>query len=84
MILLEPIAGPAEFPAVWRAITAPGADRQVNVRDRMNWWEALQKEPGYIAISFEINCGDTSLIAFGVRTLKAAWACRCSGDRSAS
>jgi HEAT repeat protein len=71
MILLEPIAGPAEFPAVWRAITAPGADRQVKVRDRMNWWEALQRGPGCIAFSPEIGRGDTSLIAFGVRTLKA-------------
>ena len=71
MILLEPIAGPAEFPAVWRAITAPGALRQVNLRDRMNWYEWLRRGPGWIAFSPEIGRGDTSLIAFGVRTLKA-------------
>jgi hypothetical protein len=71
LILLEPIAGPAGFPAVLRAITAPGAERQVNLRDRMNWWEALQRGPGSIAFSPEIGRGDTSLIALGVRTLKA-------------
>jgi HEAT repeat protein len=71
MILLGSIAEPAEFPAVWRAITAPGADRQVKLGDCMYWWEALQRGPGWIAFGAEIGRGDTSLIAFGVRTLKA-------------
>jgi HEAT repeat protein len=71
MVLLAKMAEPTDAPAVWRAITAPGADRQVNLRDRMNWWEALQRGPGWIAFSAEIGRGDTSLIAFSVQTLKA-------------
>ena len=42
------------------------------MKDRMNWYEWLQCSPGWYAkLPTTIGQGDTSLVAFGVKTLKA-------------
>jgi hypothetical protein len=72
MVLLATMAEPADAPVVWRAMTAPGAEGGADMRDRMNWWEALQIGPGCIAFCPKIGrTVPSGLIPLGVRTLKA-------------
>ncbi len=74
MILLEPIAAPAEAPAVLRAITAPGAGRKVNLSGRLRWWEsagARQGDPGFQRFVRGTERTETTLIEPGARVLKA-------------
>lgn len=68
MIMLGPIAGPAEIPAVIRAMTAPGAERPINLN--LDWWDSVggRGRGGY---RISIGEGHRSLIEFGVQTLKA-------------
>jgi HEAT repeat protein len=66
MSMLEPIAGPAEAPAVFRAIITPGADR--NVALKLIWWESVR--PSQHGLMLCMMDRDTSLIELGVRELK--------------
>jgi HEAT repeat protein len=57
-----------------RAITAPGADRKIDLRNQLHWRESLgqrQGDPGFQQFVREIQMGRTSLIEPGVRALKA-------------
>ena len=74
MTFLGPFAGPAEAPAVLRAITAPGADRKIDLRGQLHWRESLgqrEGDPGFQQFVREIQRRQTSLIEPGVRALKA-------------
>ena len=74
MILLEPIAPRAEAPAVLRAITAPGAERKINLSGRLRWWEAAgarQGDPGFQRFVRGTERTETTLIEPGARVLKA-------------
>jgi HEAT repeat protein len=66
MSVLEPIAGPAEAPAVLRAIITPGADRKLAVK--LIWWESVRERPhgGFMLCMLD---RDTSLIELGVQEL---------------
>jgi HEAT repeat protein len=66
MSVLEPIAGPAEAPAVLRAIITPGADRKMAVK--LIWWETVRERPhgGFMLCMMD---RDTSLIELGVQEL---------------
>jgi HEAT repeat protein len=67
MSVLEPIVGPAEAPAVLRAIITPGADRKLAVK--LIWWESVRERPHGGLMLCMLDC-DTSLIELGVRELK--------------
>ena len=74
MILLEPIAGPAQASAVLRAITQPGAEGKINLLGRLSWWEsvgAVEGGPGFRRLIKGTMRTETSLIEPGVMVLKA-------------
>jgi hypothetical protein len=74
MILLGPIAGTAEAPTVLRAITAPGAQRKINLSGRLHWWESVgarQGDQGFRRFVQGTARTETSLIEPGVQALKA-------------
>ena len=74
MILLEPIARPADAPTVLRAITAPGAERRIDLSGRLHWWEVVGRwlgGPGFQRFCQGTRRTETSLIGPGVRVLKA-------------
>ena len=75
MILLEPIGEAAAplAPDVMRVITGPGADRKINLRGRLDWWESLvgREGPGFRRFVEGTARGETTAIAPGVRALRA-------------
>lgn len=74
MILLGPVASPAEAPAVMRAITAPAAERTINLSGRLSWWESVAARAGgqrFQQFMHGTARTETSLIEPGVQTLKA-------------
>jgi HEAT repeat protein len=73
MILLQPIAEPAEARVVLRAITAPGADRKIDLRGRLGWWEWVGANLGYAGFRRFLqgtSRGETTLIEPGVRAIE--------------
>jgi HEAT repeat protein len=73
MILLGPTAGPAEATTVLRAITAPGAERKINLRGRLRWWESVGAREGSQEFQRFVQGyarGETTLIEPGVQALK--------------
>jgi HEAT repeat protein len=63
MMILWPIAEPAEAPAVLRAITSPGAERKI--RPKLIWCESVHR-----GLMLGMAESDWSLIELGVRALK--------------
>jgi HEAT repeat protein len=67
MLMLQPMAGPTEAPAVLRAITSPGAERKM----RLNpfWWKSIREGRVYLGVGSYTE--DRSLIELGHWALQA-------------
>jgi len=69
----RPIAGSAEASTVLRAITAPGAERKINLRGRLQWWESVgarEGDRGFQRFVQGTARGETTLVEPGVEALK--------------